>query len=263
MKIVVFVKQTADTEAKVRPEVGGQKLADLGKQIINPYDEHAIEEALKLKQSLSASEVVLMTFGPSQAKERLLKGLAMGADRGVLIDNIGLEALDSSMTAKVLAKAVKEEEDVKLILAGKQAIDDDNMHVAQMCAEELSWPHVNVVSKIEVQAGGLKVQREAEASQLEVYELSLPAVVGAHKSLNNPRYASLPGIMKAKKKPFDLKTVSDLGLSAEELKSSNLVEVKAYTQPAEKAQGKLFQDKPLEEMVSEVASLLRDEAKVL
>src|SRR5690606_6175716 len=161
------------------------------KFIINPYDEFAIEEAIKIKEKSGNAEVVIASFGNDSVKELIVKGLAMGGDRGLLISNSGLESADSLTIAKVLAGAIKSE-NADLVLAGKQAIDDDNMHVPVMVAELLGWPHVNVVTKLEVSGGTAKAEREVEGGQMECYEVQLPAVFGAHKSLNTPRYASLP-----------------------------------------------------------------------
>lgn len=258
MKIVVLLKQTPDTEAKISVE--GNGVSATGTSIINPYDEFAIEEALQVKAKNAGAEVVVCSFGPADTKERILKALAMGADRGLLIDNAGLENLDSLGTSKVLAAAVKAEE-ASLVFCGKQGIDDDNMHVGTMTAELLGWPSVNVVNKFELNGETARIEREVEGGQVEVFEANLPVVIGANKALNQPRYASLPGIMKAKRKPFDNKTVSDFGLDASSLSSKT--EIASYAFPPEKPQGKVFKDKSAAEMVEEVVKLLKDEAKVL
>ena len=232
------------------------------KYIVNPYDEFAVEEALKIKKQLGDAEVIITSFGGADLRERMLRALAMGADRGLLISNEGLEHADSLTIAKVLAAAVKSE-DAQMVLCGKQAIDDDNMHVGPMTAELLGWPHVNVVTKMELSGNTVHAEREVEGGQTEVYEVSLPAVFGANKSLNTPRYASLPGIMKAKKKPFDKKTPADIGVDSAALASSVKVSVDGFTPPPEKPAGKLFKDESVEAMVDKVVKLLREEAKVL
>lgn len=263
MKILVLLKQTPDTEAKIKLSGDSKTIDQSGmKFIINPYDEYAVEEALQIKAKNSDCEVVIVSFGDEGTKERVLKGLAMGADRGLLISNSGLEDADSLTVAKALAAAVKAEAP-SLVLCGKQGIDEDNMHVGVMTAELLGWPHVNVVSKIEMTGETAKVEREVEGGQVEVYQVQLPALFGANKSLNTPRYASLPGIMKAKKKPFDTKTVSDFGLDQATLKSSMKVVVENYQYPPEKPAGKVFKGEPVEVMVEKVVNLLREEAKVL
>lgn len=261
MKIVVLLKKTPDTETQIKID-GGTKIDHSStKFIINPYDEFAIEEALKIKEK-TGGEVVIASFGDESTRELIVKGLAMGADRGLLVNNQGLEDADSLTVSKVLAK-VCETEGAQIVFAGKQAIDDDNMHVATMTAEYLGWPHVNVVTSCTIDGEKATVEREVEGGQVEVYEVQLPAVFGAHKSLNSPRYASLPGIMKAKRKPFDVKTASDLGLDAGELTSLTKTKVVGYEYPPEKKAGQVFKGEDVGTMVGKVVKLLREEAKVL
>lgn len=264
MKIVVLLKQTPDTETKIKIAGSGNAIDHSDtKYIINPYDEFAIEEALQIKEKSGGSpEVIIMSFGDDKARELIIKGLAMGGDRGVLISNAGLEAADSLVVAKVLSSAIKAE-GASIVLCGRQAIDDDNMHVGTMTAELLGWPHVNVVSKLTLNAEKAQAEREVEGGKVEVYEVALPAVFGAHKSLNTPRYASLPGIMKAKKKPFDSKTPSDFGLDPAGLTASIKVVVTGYEYPPAKPAGKVFQGEEIEAMVDKVVKLLREEAKVI
>lgn len=261
MKILVLIKQTPDTETKIRLSADSKSVeqGDV-KYIINPYDEFAIEEALKLKEKAGSGEVVIASFGGESTKELIIKGLAMGADRGLLITNSGIENADSLGVAKVLAAAIKLEK-ADIVFCGKQAIDDDNMHVGTMTAELLGWPHVNVVTKFDLSGTTARVEREVEGGQVEVYDVTLPAIFGAHKSLNTPRYASLPGIMKAKKKPFDVKNLGDLGLDPNTLKARAIA--KSYKYPPEKPKGKVFAGEPVEAMVEKVVKLLRDEAKVI
>ncbi len=264
MKIVVLLKQTPDTETKIKIDASGSAIdhADT-KFIINPYDEFAIEEALQTKEKAGGTpEVVIMSFGDDKARELIIKGLAMGGDRGVLISNAGLETADSLTVAKVLAAAIKAE-GASLVLCGRQAIDDDNMHVGTMAAELLSWPHVNVVTKMALNGEKVTVEREVEGGKVEVYEVGLPAVFGAHKSLNTPRYASLPGIMKAKKKPFETKSPADYGLNSADLKGKIKVAIKSFEYPPAKPAGKLFQGEEIEVMVDKVVKFLREEAKII
>lgn len=262
MKIVVLLKQTPDTETKIRIGADGKLETGDWKSIINPYDEFAIEEALKIKEKAGTGEVVIASFGSDAAKELIVKGLAMGGDRGLLVSNEGLESADSLTTAKILAAAIKQETP-DLVLCGKQAIDDDNMHVGIMVAELVGWPHVNVVNKIELNGKTAKVDREVEGGQIEAYEVQLPAVFGANKALNAPRYASLPGIMKAKKKPFDLKKPGDIGVDAAALKGQIHTVTTAYQAPPEKPAGKVFAGEDVAVMVDKVVKLLREEAKVI
>ena len=261
MKILVLLKQTPDTETKIKVGADGSSI-DHGdtKFIINPYDEFAIEEAIKIKEKAGDAEVVIASFGNDSVKELIVKGLAMGADRGLLISNNGLENADSLAVAKVLAGAIKNE-NPEIVIGGKQAIDDDNMHVPVMIAELLGWPHVNVVTKLELSGNNATVEREVEGGQVEVYDVTLPAVFGAHKSLNSPRYASLPGIMKAKKKPLDSKTPSDIGVDPSSLAS--FAKVTKFSYPPEKPAGKVFKGEDVATMVGNVVKLLREEAKVL
>ena len=223
--------------------------------------EQGVQLALQIKEKAGSGEVVVASFGNDSVKELIVKGLAMGGDRGLLISNSGLENADSLTTAKVLAAAIKSESP-DIVFCGKQAIDDDNMHVGVMTAELLDWPHVNVVNKLELNGNNAKVEREVEGGQIEVYDVELPAVFGANKSLNSPRYASLPGIMKAKRKPFDSKTPGDIGLDASSLGGPK-AKITGFAFPPEKPPGKMYQGEPVDQMVDQVVKLLREEAKVL
>ena len=263
MKVLVLLKPTPDTESKIRISADGGKLetGDV-KYVINPYDEFAIEEAVKIKEKAGAGDVIIATFGADLAKELIVKALAVGGTRGLLISSEGLEGADSLAIAKVLAAAIKAESP-DVVFCGKQAIDDDNMHVGTMVAELLGWPHVNVVSKLAIEGKTAKAERSVEGGQVEVYEVGLPAVFGTDKALNKPRYASLPGIMQAKKKPLDLKKPADFGLDAAALKSGIKAVVKGYANPPDKPAGKIFKGEDVEVMVDKVVKLLREEAKAL
>jgi electron transfer flavoprotein beta subunit len=259
MKILVLVKQTPDTETKIKLSADGKKIEQGDtKFIINPYDEFAIEEALKLKAKLGTGEVVIASFGGASAREIIIKGLAMGGDRGLLITNEGFENADALDVSKVFAGAIKAE-NANIVFCGKQGIDDDNMHVQTMTAEILNWPSVNVLSKFDLNGTTARVEREVEGGQVEVYDVQLPAIFGANKSLNTPRYAPLTGIMKASKKPFDTKKASDFGVTS----SSPKTAVTGYKYPPEKLKGKIFAGEPVEAMVEKVVKLLREEAKAL
>ncbi|MCB9228823.1 MAG: electron transfer flavoprotein subunit beta/FixA family protein [Deltaproteobacteria bacterium] len=263
MKIMVLLKQTPPTEAKLKPTADGRSL-DTGSAgfIINPYDEFAIEEALRIREQLGAGEVVIASFGPADARERILRALAMGADRGLLISHDGLEDADSLTVAKILAAAIRTEA-AELVLCGKQAIDDDNMHTGVMTAEILDWPHVNVVTKMELDGTKVRAERETEGGRTELCEVTLPAVFGAHKALNTPRYVSVPGVMKARKKPLEQKNPADFGLDPAALKSSIRVLTEAFELPPEKPAGRIFRDEAVDVMVDQVVRLLREEAKIL
>jgi len=263
MKIMVLLKQTPDTEAKIKLNADQSAVDEAGmKFVINPYDEHAVEEALQLKAKKGAGEVVVVSFAKDSVKESLLKALAMGADRAVHIDNSSLKNADSLTIAKILTQVVKKEEP-EIIFCGRHAIDDDNMHVPVMVAEFLSWPHVNVVAKVEYNDASLKVSREVEGGQVETYHVKTPVVIGAHKSLNTPRYASLPGIMKAKRKPFQKLSLEELDLNVEELSQGVQTQIKKFNYPPEKPKGKILKGESLELMVDKVVTYLKNEAKVL
>jgi electron transfer flavoprotein beta subunit len=260
VKALVLLKKTPDTEAKIKVSGDGKSIdfSDT-KFIINPYDEFAIEEALQVKQKAGDCEVVVCSFGDESTRELIVKALAMGADRGLLIGNEGLTNADSLTVAKILAAAIKSE-NPDLVFAGRHAIDDDNMHVPTMVAEILGWPHINVVTKLEVSGAKATVERAVEGGQVEVYEVGLPCVIGADKALNQPRYASLPGIMKAKKKPLDKKSPAEIGANVSGTGKSTIV---GFSYPPEKPPGQVFKGEPVEAMVAKVVKALREEAKVL
>ncbi len=261
MKILVFLKKTPDTESKITISSNNAAIesGDV-KFIINPYDEYAIEEAIQIKEKNAGTEVVIASLGDESVRELIIKGLAMGGDRGLLISNEGLQNADSLTIAKVLAGVAKAEK-ADLVLVGKQAIDDDNMHIGPMLGELLGWAHVNVVNKLVIDGQSAHAEREAEGGHVEVYKFALPAVIGANKSLNNPRYAALPGIMKAKKKPFDVKKPADYGVDGAALQPK--VTIKSYKYPPQKQAGQIFKGEPVDVMVGKVVKLLREEAKVL
>ena len=255
MKIIVLLKRTPDTEAKIT--LADNKIDTQDMQfIMNPYDEFALEEALLIKEKHPNVEVVACSLGVEGCRDVILRGLAMGADRGVLIGTD--DTLDSLMVSKLLAVLVQKES-ADLVMCGQQGIDADNMHVGVMVAELLGWGHVNVVNKLQLNDKQIEAEREIEGGRVEVYSSPLPLVIGANKALNTPRYVSLPGIMKAKRKPLDHLAASDLNVDIGKAKS----EIISYEYPPAKPAGKVFKDKPVDEMVAEVVRLLREEAKVL
>jgi electron transfer flavoprotein beta subunit len=200
MNILVLLKAVADSEATIKPAADGKSVALEGISfILNPYDEYAVEEALKLREADGAGEVVAVSFGGDDVPKVLRTSLAMGVDRAIHVK--GAQSFDPLATAKVLAAAIKNVS-YDLILCGKQAIDHDHHAVGVMVAELLGIPSVSVVTKLDRAEGKLICEREVEGG-LEVVETSLPCLVGCQKGLNEPRYASLKGIMAAKKKPFD------------------------------------------------------------
>jgi electron transfer flavoprotein beta subunit len=209
MKVLVPVKRVIDSnvKARVKPDQTGVDLANI-KMSMNPFCEIAVEEAVRLKEKGVADEIVVVSIGPIQAQETIRTALAMGADRGILIQtDIDVEPLE---VAKLL-KAAVEKEAPGLVLMGKQAIDGDNNAVGQMLSALLDWPQATFASKIEIEGDKVNVTREVDGG-LQTLSLDLPAIVTADLRLNEPRYASLPNIMKAKKKPIDVAAVADYGV---------------------------------------------------
>lgn len=258
MKVFVCIKQVPDTESKIKIRADQNGIDSLGiKWVMNPYDEYAVEEALKLREAGKCTAVHVISLGPkSRVTETLRTALAMGADEALVIDSG--EDLDSSATAKALAAAIKAEGEFKFILTGKLAIDDNNSAVSQMLAEFLNLPHATVVSKMNVQEANVLCEREIEAGTREVIELSIPALIAANKGLNTPRYASLPGIMKAKKKLIKEVTLESLGVGAQDIKFKFV----AFQLPPEKPSVKMLTG-DAKQQVEQLAGLLRNEAKVI
>lgn len=258
MKIGVLIKQVPDTETKIRIRGDGGGIETDGiKYIMNPYDEYAIEEAIKTKEKAGTAEVVLVSLGPARAMEAIRTGLAMGADRGIHIDDGGL-ALDSFVSARILVQAVQGE-NFDLLFCGKQAIDDDAAQVPQMVAQFLNWSHVMVIEKFELREDkkGAVVYRRVGGGTKEIYEVDFPVILGCEKGLNTPRYASLPGIMKAKTKPVVTLKASDLMGDARPRTVNT-----HYRLPPERKAGKVLQGEP-EQVVKELVRLLREEAKII
>ncbi len=208
MKVLVPVKRVVDANVKVRVKADGSavELANV-KMAMNPFDEIAVEEAIRLKEAGKVEEIVVVSIGPQQAQETLRTALAMGADRAILVKTD--EAVEPLGVAKVL-KGVVEAEQPGLVIAGKQAIDDDSNQTGQMLAALLGWAQGTFASKIEIAGDKATITREVDGG-LQVVDLKMPAIVTADLRLNQPRYASLPNIMKAKKKPLDEKTPADFG----------------------------------------------------
>ncbi|AOG11834.1 MAG: electron transfer flavoprotein subunit beta/FixA family protein [Alphaproteobacteria bacterium] len=209
MKILVPVKRVVDYNVKIRvkPDGSGVELANV-KMSMNPFDEISVEEALRLKEAGKAEEVVIVSIGPAKAEETIRTALAMGADRGILIETD--EAVEPLAVAKLL-KGVVEAEAPGLVIVGKQAIDDDSNQTGQMLAALLGWGQATFASKLELGADKATVTREVDGG-LQTIDVKLPAIVTTDLRLNEPRYASLPNIMKAKKKPLDKKAPADFGV---------------------------------------------------
>ena len=222
MKVLVPVKRVVDYNVKVRvkPDQSGVDLANV-KMSMNPFDEIAVEEAVRLKEKGVATEVVAVSIGVPQAQDTLRTAMAIGADRGLVITTD--QDLEPLAVAKLL-KAVVDEEKPELVVMGKQAIDGDNNAVGQMLAALLDWPQATFASKVEIAGGKATVTREVDGGH-QTIEVDLPAVITVDLRLNEPRYASLPNIMKAKKKPLDTKAAADFGLDlAPRLKVLKVVE---------------------------------------
>ena len=211
MKILVPVKRVVDFNVKIRVKADGSgiELANV-KMSMNPFDEIAVEEAVRLKEKGAASEVVVVSIGPAKAQETLRTALAIGADRGVLIETGEGASLEPLAVAKLL-QALVAAEAPELVILGKQAIDDDCNQTGQMLAALLGWPQGTFASRVVLEEGRVAVTREVDGG-LETVKLKLPAVVTTDLRLNEPRYASLPNIMKAKKKPLDVKKPADFGV---------------------------------------------------
>jgi electron transfer flavoprotein beta subunit len=211
MKVLVPVKRVVDYNVKVRvkPDQTGVDLANV-KMSMNPFDEIAVEEAIRLKEKGKATEIVVVSIGPAQASETIRTALAMGADRGILVKTEG--DTEPLAVAKIL-KAICDQEEPLLVITGKQAIDDDCNQTGQMLAALLGWPQATFAHKCELIETGARVEREIDGG-LQTVEVALPAVMTTDLRLNEPRYASLPNIMKAKKKPIAEKTPADYGVDA-------------------------------------------------
>ncbi len=262
MNVFVCVKQVPDTETKIVPTGDGSFIETSSiKWIMNPYDEFAVEQALLVKQSNPAANVTVVRVGSVKDTEALRTAMAMGADDAVLVE--AADNLDSYSIAKALKGAIeKSGKKPDLILAGKQAIDDDALQVPQILAEMLNLPSVSVIVGFELSGTAVKVKREVEGGALELYELAAPCVLACNKGLNTPRYASLPGIMKAKKKPMTQLSLGDVGVS----EADRRVKYSQFRLPPEKPAGKKFDAMDAakqREVVSQVVGLLRTEAKVL
>lgn len=258
MKIGVLLKQTPDTETKIKikPDASGIDESDI-KWVINPYDEYAVEEALRLKEAAGGGEVVILTCGVVRAVESMRQALAMGADRGIRIATEGM-ALDNYMVSVALAKAL-EKENFDILFAGKQAVDDDCVEVAHGVAALLNWPCVWPAEHYELSADKkvLTVTRPVGGGLKEILEMTLPGVVCCDKGDHEPRYASLPGIMKAKSKPVaELKAADLLGGETTKVKCAN------FSLPPERKAGRILKGEA-EEVCAELVKLLREEAKVI
>ena len=249
MKILVAVKRVIDYNVQIRVKEDGTGIVTENvKMSTNPPDDNAIEEAVKIKESGKATEVVAITIGEEKAQETVRKALAVGADRGIHVKAEGI--IEPLVIAKILQKIVNKEKP-DLVFMGKQAIDDDCNQTGQMLAALLNWPQATFASKIEIKNKVLEVVREVDEG-LETIEINVPAVVTCDLRLNEPRYASLPNIMKAKKKPIEQLNASDLGVDTK----SRIEQIKVEEPPKRKSGIKVAN-------VVELVQKLKNEAKVI
>lgn len=259
MNILVLLKQVPDTETVIRIKSDASSIETDGvKWIISPYDECAVEEGLRIKEKLKEGTVTALTVGPPRAAEALRTAMAMGADNAIHV-KVDDSALDTFVVAKALSEVLKKESPT-LVLTGRQAIDDDQAAVFAYVAEWLDMPSISVVTKIDIAPDkkSLRAEREAEGGTKHLLEAPLPVVVSVQKGINTPRYASLPGIMKAKKKPIKEYSLSELGLSTNDSK----IRESAFQLPPERKAGrKLSGD--TDTQARELVRLLREEAKVI
>ena len=249
MKVLVAVKRVIDYNVKVRVKAD-QSDVDLAnvKMALNPFCEIAVEEAVRLKEQGHAEEVVVVSIGPKAVQEQLRTALALGADRAIQIET---DAMPDSLSVAKLLKAVAAEEKPDLIILGKQSIDSDNNQTGQMLSALTGMPQGTFASKVALEDGSVAVTREVDGG-LQTIQLKLPAIVTTDLRLNEPRYASLPNIMKAKRKPLDVKSADDLGVTV----ASNMKVLKVES-PAERSAGIKVAD------VAELVEKLKNEAKVL
>jgi len=249
MKILVAVKRVLDynVKARVNAEGTGIDLANV-KMSMNPFDEIAVEEALRIKEAGKADEVIAVSMGVSQSQETIRTALAMGADRGVLVETE--EELQPLAVAKLLAAIAKREEP-GLVIVGKQAIDDDSNQTGQMFAALMDWPQATFASEVEIDADKIKVTREVDGG-LESINVSLPALITTDLRLNEPRYAKLPNIMKAKKKPLDTLSPAEL-----EVDITSRLKVVKVEEPEQRKAGEIVGS------VADLVDKLKNEAKVI
>ena len=256
MNIVVVIRQTPDTETKIKLDSDGKKIDPTGiTWIINPYDEFAIEKALKIKEKINSGEVILLACGPSRTEEAIRQGLAMGADRAVFIKDDSLEYADPFIVSKLISNELKNMQ-YDLILSGKKVIDIESTQIPIFVAEELGLTHVSFVMKFnDVDAGSKKIicDREADGSH-EIIEVQLPALVTCDRGEDIPRYASITGIMKAKKKEITVKTP--------QLSESQRTEIVSMDLPPSRKEAKIFEGE-VPEKVAALVKALREEAKVI
>jgi electron transfer flavoprotein beta subunit len=260
VEIAVILKQVPATESMVEIADDGVSIRSEDiKWVINPYDEYAVEEALRIKADHGGT-VTVYSIGTDKAVEALRTAMAMGADKGVLVNDPALANNAGLAAARALAAAIKQNA-YDLVIAGMRAVDDDQYLVGPAVAEYLGLPHIAMVVKAEIDNGKIRCDRTVEGGTMSL-EASLPVLITAQKGLNEPRYASLPGIMKAKKKPLDVLSLADIGLAAEELQAAGY-EVTALVAPPQREAGQIIEGESAEAKVDTLVRLLHEEAKVI
>lgn len=259
MDIIVLLKQVPATETSISIADDGKRINPDGvKWVMNPFDEFAVEEALQMKQKHGGT-VTILSMGTDKAVEAIRTGLAMGADKGILINDPAAANCDGLGTARVLAAAVKAmPHDV--VIAGQRAMDDDNYLVGAAVAEFLGIPHISMVIGEEITEGTIRCRRTIEGGTV-VLEAPLPVLFTTQRGLNEPRYASLPGIMKAKKKPVETKTLADLGLAPADV--APMVEILGMKTPPERTGGQMIDGGSAAEKAEKLVKLLQEEARVI
>ena len=260
MNIYVFVKKVPDTESKIRINHETNLIVEEGlKFVLNPYDEYAVEEALRLREA-KGGKVTVLSVGTEEGLVILKKCLAMGADEAVLVKDEMPETYDGLRTAKIIAQALKKKfSDFDLLLFGKQAVGVDNAQVPSMVAGFLNLPQVNVVTKLEIEGNQGVAQREIEGA-LEKASFALPAVISAQKGLNEPRYETLKGIMMAKRKEIPVLTLQELDFSQEDLAPQ--IEIARMESPPQRETGKVIEEEPAE-AAKKLVEFLHQEAKII
>ncbi len=257
MQIYVCIKQVPDTETKIKLNADSSWIDTAGiKWIMSPFDEFAVEEALRVKEKTPGATVTVLSAGPARVVDSIRTALAMGADNGIHIEIP--ENADNNLAAKAIAGALKKEAKVDLVFTGKEAIDDGAAQTSQLIAEAVGIPCVTVVLAAEYGAGTIKCKREVEGGAFEMIEVSTPCLIAAQKGLNEPRYASLPNIMKAKKKEVKALKLADVGASEADQK----IRYKNFQLPPPKQAGKKISGDPAAQ-AKELARLLHEEAKVI
>ncbi len=250
MKILVTAKRVPDNESTIKVNPEGTGIVETGlKWVVNPFDEIAVEEALRIKEAQGGVEVIVVTVGPSEAQEQLRTTLAMGADRAILVK---AERPDPTVVARILVKVIEKEQPA-FVLMGKQATDDDSNEVGQMLAQLLGWPQATFISKLTLSADktSATLMREVDGG-METVEVPLPAIITNDLRLNEPRYASLPGIMKARKKPLEEIDAASLGVDL-----TPRLRIRKVTPPPARSAGRKV------DSVDELLRVLQSEAKVL